>query len=112
MSFAYKPPALYMVNKFGKMLVDEEDLKMFDESDLANVDLILNPYNWKYHNDTGIKAYLKKMYATLNTDELDDLYPDAVNQSPSDDVPFDKPYTTSTELHGFQAIDGDDDIPF
>lgn len=47
---------------------------MLDYADFAKVDLIINPYTWSVSGRTGVKAYLKALYATIQQDELEREY--------------------------------------
>ena len=40
------------------------------------MDLILNPYEWAVNGKTGVKAYLKSIFVTIQEDELERKYAD------------------------------------
>lgn len=56
--------------------IDEPLVGMLDFADMANVDLIINPYSWgpNRHGESGVKAYLKSIYVTIRMDALEEKY--------------------------------------
>lgn len=78
-----RPPKIILVNSTGTVRLDEDTVKQLDDVDIAidpdtdlpKCDLIVRPYNWSNpKGETGIKAYLKSMYVTIEEDELDLKY--------------------------------------
>lgn len=87
-NFTNIPPTIYMLtgknNK--KTRLTEETIGCLDALDVEYVDLIINPYQWEIKTkkgvDTGIKAYVKVMYAKVMEDRFASKYAD-----PEDDIP-------------------------
>lgn len=71
-----RPPTVVLITSRGRADVPEDNLMVLDFADIANVDLIVRPYVWDVNGKTGVKAYLKGIYVTLNEDELELKYAD------------------------------------
>ena len=72
--FDVVPPNVYMITSTGRIRLDEENVALLDFANIENVDLIIRAYEWSVNGKSGIKAYLKSLYATIEEDELERKY--------------------------------------
>lgn len=82
-----KPPTVMLVTARGRTALDETTIEQLDWVDIAQddngnskVDLIVRPYHWEVQGNSGIAAYLKSMYITIDEDELARKYADMDEQ--------------------------------
>lgn len=80
-NFKGRPPRVVMISSRGRTDLDEESVEILDWVDIANVDLIINPYSWAVNGKTGVKAYLKSLFVTIDEDELELKYSDVQEAS-------------------------------
>lgn len=77
-NFKGRPPKVVLLaNRGGRQVrtdLGEDEVEILDWIEIANVDMILNPYEWSVSGKSGIKAYLKSMFVTMDEDELDQKY--------------------------------------
>lgn len=81
---AGRPPKIVQITSRGQTHLDERLVAGLDDVDIAideqtgtpKCDLIINPRFWQNSagTDSGVKAYLKSMYVTIEEDELDKKY--------------------------------------
>jgi hypothetical protein len=73
--FDQRPPKIVMITSRARVHVDEDMVETLDWADIANVDMVLNPYSWSNNmGESGVKAYLKTMFVTIEEDELERKY--------------------------------------
>lgn len=90
-SFDGRPPKVVMITSRGRTDITEETVNLLDYCIFKHVDLIFRPYQWTVGDKSGVKAYLKSMYVTIEEDQLDLKYsdvPDAVAPQREDEYDY------------------------
>lgn len=74
-SYKNRPPKITVITESGRTYLNENSVETLDWADFKNVDLIINAYHWSMPGGkSGVKAYLKTMFATINEDDLELKY--------------------------------------
>ena len=89
--FGARPPRVVLITSRGKTTIGEDEISMLDWADLKQVDLVVRPYEWEVSGNTGIKAYLKSLFVTLEEDDLDLKYADVPDSASSGIIPVEEP---------------------
>jgi hypothetical protein len=74
--FKNRPPLIVMITSRGRTTITEDELDILDWIDIKHVDMTIRPYSWSVRDNTGIKAYLKSLFITIEEDELQIKYAD------------------------------------
>lgn len=74
--FGDYPPNCIMITSSGKTKLDEESINVLDYANIENVDLIISPYFWDFGGKSGITAYLKAIYVSIQEDAFELKYKD------------------------------------
>lgn len=73
-SYKIRPPRVVMITSGGRTNLDESTIEVLDWADIAKADLICNAYEWEVGDKSGIKAYLKTLFVTIEEDALERKY--------------------------------------
>lgn len=86
-SVGYKnwPPKVVMITSRGRTNLSENEVEILDWADIKSCDLIVRPYTWTVNGKSGIKAYLKSLFAIIEEDELELKYADVEEINPIGD---------------------------
>lgn len=69
------PPKIVMISSNGHTVLNEKTVDVLDTVDIKTVDMQARAFEWgPIQGKYGITAYLKKMYVTLDEDDLDRKY--------------------------------------
>lgn len=79
-------PNIYLIVGRKKILLDEESVGRLDNAVIINVDMTVHPRVWDVNGKTGVKAYVRDMYVTVEEDVLSAKYADMGPDE--DDFPF------------------------
>jgi hypothetical protein len=71
-----RPPTVVLITDDGNKRTNltAETIANLDWVDIVKVDMIVNPYAWDVNGKSGVKAYLKSIYVTIEEDELEREY--------------------------------------
>lgn len=77
-SYKVRPPTIVMITSTGRAKLDDTSVETLDWADIVKADLIISPYRWTIgtgaNTKTGVKAYLRSLYVTVQEDELERKY--------------------------------------
>lgn len=68
------PPRVMLLTEKSRKQIFEHNVEQLDWINMTNVDLIVRPHYWDINGKSGIKAYVKTMYITMEEDPLEAKY--------------------------------------
>ncbi len=81
-------PKVILVTSRGQNPLDADTIGMLDGAVITNADLLVTPFHYEMNGKTGVSAYLKKGYFTIEEDALDLKYGATLDtRSPGDEIP-------------------------
>jgi len=87
-SFKARPPKVVMITSKRRTELNADEIGMLDHVRFKLVDLIFVPYRWTMRDrpdESGVSAYLKTMYVTIDEDELELKYAEDIPEGQWDD---------------------------
>lgn len=73
-NYKNRPPKIVLITSRTRTHLDESSVSVLDYADIAKADLIINPYDWVANGKSGVKAYLKTLFVTIDEDDLERKY--------------------------------------
>ena len=68
------PPQVCIITSRGKENLPEDMVEMLDYANMKMVDLICNGSDWTVNGKSGTKAYLRRIFVTIEEDYLEQKY--------------------------------------
>ena len=72
--FGDYPPQITLISSEGRTILSEDEVHILDIINIKTVDMVITPYCWTMNNTSGVTAYLRKMFITMDEDALDLKY--------------------------------------
>lgn len=86
-SYKIYPPKILMISGNKKTRLQEDTVSALQYAEFTKLQLIIRPYCWEVNGKSGIKAYLKAMYATIEEDEFEKDYRN-LEEDDDEEIPF------------------------
>lgn len=72
--YTKKPPHVVLVTSAGHTELGEKDLDVLEQLEIERMDVAINGYVWENEQGSGIKPYLKTLYAIVAEDPIEARY--------------------------------------
>lgn len=80
--FQFRPPTIIMLRDGKPTPVTERTVSLLDATEFETIDVVIRAYPWTLDSgESGIKAYLKSFYGTVEMDDLDRKYAHLMSDS-------------------------------
>lgn len=99
-----RPPRILLITSRTRTPLTEDLCELVDMVDIKTVDVIVRPYKWEVNGKSGIKAYLKTIYVTVQEDKFEHKYAELEELRPNE-----RPALTSAEEQQveYEIIEGE-----
>lgn len=87
-NFKNRPPRVVMITSAGRTNMSEDMVDTLDWAEIKTADLIANGYEWSVNGKSGVKAYLKSLFVTIEEDALERKYATMDTGEGPEDEPF------------------------
>lgn len=75
-SYKFEAPRVYLIKGDRKFRADQRDLADIRRASTKQIDVVITPSRWVVGKETGISAYVKELYATINQSRFSEQYQD------------------------------------
>lgn len=72
--YKIRPPHIVMITSTARTSLTEDNVEVLDWANIETADLIAVASKWEVNGKTGIKAYLKSLFVTIEEDALERKY--------------------------------------
>lgn len=69
-----KPPTIWCIYGDRKVPLKTDNIDALDYLDVSSCDVVINGYEYDFNGRQGVSAYLDKMFAVVEQDDLDIKY--------------------------------------
>lgn len=78
-NYKQRPPKIVVLTDTSATTLTDDTVAMLDWADIRKLDLVAREYQWAVGANSGIKAYLKSMFVTIDEDPLEKKYNQLLN---------------------------------
>jgi len=75
-SYKHRPPTVVLITSKGRTNLGEDDIDILDWQEIKQVDVRVSPSKWDMNGRSGVSAYLRSIYVTIQEDYLEQKYMD------------------------------------
>lgn len=75
-SYKYEDPKIFLIKGNRKYRCDKRDLADITRATTENIDVIVTPSRWVHGANSGVSAYAKELYATVQQSRFAAAYQD------------------------------------